>query len=68
MDQLLFGPWPLFAVAKPWQVLAAALVFAQLLILVLHRWWGKTGTSSAGDGGDLGDWDLGDGDGAGCGD
>ena len=70
MNELLFGPWPLFAGTKlySWQVLAAVLVGAQFSVLVLHMIFGKKGSSSAGDGGDIGGWDFGDGGGGDCGD
>jgi hypothetical protein len=70
MNELLFGPWPLFATTKQfsWQVLAAVLVAAQFGILVLHMMFGNKGSSSGGDGGDFGGWDFGDGEGGGCGD
>ena len=70
MNELLFGPWePLLAATghHPWRVFAAALVFAQFAVLVLHMVLGQE-DRRAGDGGDLGGWDLGDGDGGGCGD
>ena len=69
VNDWLFGPWPLFAVAKQyysWQMLAVVLVVAQLGILVLHMMFGNNGSSSGGDGGDIGGWDFGEGDG--CGD
>jgi hypothetical protein len=49
-------------------MLAAVLVCAQFSVLVLHMIFGKKGSSSAGDGGDIGGWDFGDGDGGDCGD
>jgi hypothetical protein len=71
MNELLFGPWgPLFASTGqyPWRVFAAVLVLAQLGILVMHMIFGEKGSSRGGDGGDIGGWDFGDGDGGGGGD
>jgi hypothetical protein len=70
MSELLFGPWPLLAYTgqHPWHLLAAVLVLAQLGILVTHMIFGAKGSSRGGDGGDIGGWDFGDGDGGGCGD
>jgi hypothetical protein len=71
VNDLLFGPWPLFAIAKQyysWQMLAAVLVAAQFGIVALYMMFGKKRSSRGGDGGDIGGWDFGDGDGGGCGD
>jgi hypothetical protein len=72
MNELLFGTGasPLLAYARqfPWQVFAGALVLAQFAILALHMMFGAKGSSGGGDGGDIGGWDFGDGDGGGCGD
>jgi hypothetical protein len=71
MNELLFGPsTPPFAYLglRPWQVVAAVLVLAQFGILVMHMIFGEKGSSRGGDGGDIGGWDFGDGDGGGGGD
>ena len=71
MNELLFGPWgPLFATTRqyPWQIFAAVLVLAQFGILLMHMIFGGKGSSRGGDGGDIGGWDFGDGDGGGGGD
>jgi hypothetical protein len=68
MHDLLFGSLgPLLGIPKlhPWQVFGAVLVFAQFGILVLHMMFGAKGSSRGGDGGDIGGWDFGDGDGGG---
>jgi hypothetical protein len=74
MSELLFGTGasPLLAYARqfPWQVFAGALVLAQFAILALHMMFGDKRSSRGMDGGDIGGWDFGDGDGdsGGCGD
>ena len=71
MHDLLFGSLgPLFGIPRlhPWQVFAAVLVFAQFGILLLHMIFGAKGSSHGSDGGDIGGWDFGDGDGGDCGD
>jgi hypothetical protein len=69
MNEWLFGSWaPLLAYSRqyPLQVFAGVLVFAQFAILLLHMMFGRATRGS--DGGDIGGWDFGDGDGGGCGD
>jgi hypothetical protein len=70
MQELLFGPlfltWgpPILAFIKqhPWQVFAAVLVFVLLMDLMLRK---RSSSRGSGDGGDLGLFNLGGGDGDG---
>jgi len=66
MQELLLGTWGLQIVAYsqqyPWRVFTAMLVG----ILLLNMMFGKN--RSSGDGGDIGGFDFGDGDGGDCGD
>jgi hypothetical protein len=74
MYELLFGSGtsPLLAYGKqyPSHVWIGVLVLAQFAILALHMMFGDKRSSRGTDGGDIGGWDFGDGDGdtGGCGD